>query len=146
MSSSPSQDPVENVEAEEEAVAMEEETEETTIWDQARANSSKMIAASVMDDMENLAAKQKEELQQLRKRAEEAEESLVASRQANAKLEASLLEEAEMKKQLQAQVRGQANETQVLKESVSNEKERADRAGAESDRLREEIRYVRDAI
>ena len=43
------------------------EAEATSIWDVARQNSSKMVLQSVMDDMEDRAAKQKEELQQFRR-------------------------------------------------------------------------------
>ena len=117
-------------------------TEATSIWDLARQNSSKMVLQSVMDDMEHRAAKQKEELQQFRRRAEDAEASVLSSRQTIERLEASLLEHGETTKGLEKNVREASGETEVLKESIENEKERADRSGAESDRLREEIRYV----
>ena len=45
-------------------------SETTSVWDVARENSSKMVLQSVLDDMENKAAKQKEEVQQYRRRAE----------------------------------------------------------------------------
>ena len=116
--------------------------EATSIWDLARQNSSKMVLQSVMDDMEHRAAKQKEELQQFRRRAEDAEACLLSSRQTIERLEASLLDHGETTKGLEKNVREASVETEVLKESIENEKERADRSGAESDRLREEIRYV----
>jgi hypothetical protein len=124
------------------AVAATTTTEATSIWDLARQNSSKMVLQSVMDDMEHRAAKQKEELQQFRRRAEDAEASLLSSRQTIEQLEASLLQHGETTKGLEKNVREASGETEVLKESIENEKERADRSGAESDRLREEIRYV----
>lgn len=131
----------------EEVIAMEEdspelETEATSIWDVARQNSSKMVLASVVDDMEDRAAKQKDELLQLRRRAEDAEAALSSTRQTAKTLEASALQDAETKKELEKKFREASQETQVLKESISNEKERADRVGVESDRLREEIRYA----
>ncbi len=131
----------------EEVIAMEEdspelETEATSIWDVARQNSSKMVLASVVDDMEDRAAKQKDELLQLRRRAEDAEAALSSTRQTVETLEASALQDAETKKELEKKFREASQETQVLKESISNEKERADRVGVESDRLREEIRYA----
>ncbi len=116
------------------------EAEATSIWDVARQNSSKMVLQSVMDDMEDRAAKQKEELQQFRRRAEEGESSLAEARQTIEKLQASLLQEGESKKELEKQVRESSQASEVLKESIQAEKERADRSGAESDRLREEIR------
>ena len=131
----------------EEVIAMEEdslelETEATSIWDVARQNSSKMVLASVMDDMEDRAAKQKDELLQLRRRAEDAETALSTTRQTAEQLEASALQDVETKKELEKKFREASQQTAVLKESISNEKERADRAGVESDQLREEIRYA----
>ena len=116
------------------------EAEATSIWDVARQNSSKMVLQSVMDDMEDRAAKQKEELQQFRRRAEEGESSLAEARQTIETLQASLLQEGESKKELEKQVREASRASEALKESIQAEKERADRSGAESDRLREEIR------
>ena len=116
------------------------EAEATSIWDVARQNSSKMVLQSVMDDMEDRAAKQKEELQQFRRRAEEGESSLAEARQSIETLQASLLQEGESKKELEKQVREASRASEALKESIQAEKERADRSGAESDRLREEIR------
>ena len=116
------------------------ESEATSVWDVARQNSSKMVLQSVMDDMEDRAAKQKEELQQFRRRAEEGETSLLEANQTIDKLQASLLQEGESKKELEKQAREASRATDVLKESIQAEKERADRSGAESDRLREEIR------
>ncbi len=121
-----------------------EDTEATSIWEVARQNSSKMVLASVMDDMEDRAAKQKDELIQLRRRAEDAEANLVASKQTVEQLEANLLQESKSKKELESKLREADQQTSILKESIGNEKERADRSGAESDRLREEIRYVWD--
>lgn len=118
-------------------------TDATSIWDVARQNSSKMVLQSVMDDMEHRAAKQKEELQQLRRRAEDAESGLMASRQTIEGLEANLLQQGETTRGLEKKVRDASAETEVLRESIQAERERADRSGAESDRLREEIRYVR---
>ena len=117
-------------------------SETTSVWDVARENSSKMVLQSVMDEMENRAAKQKEELQQLRRRAEDAESCLLESRQTNDELEKKLLQNGETTKGLEKRVRETSTEKEVLRESIQAEKERADRAGAESDRLREEIRYV----
>ena len=117
-------------------------SEATSIWDQARENSSKMVLQSVMNDMENRAAKQKEELQNLRRRAEDAESGLLESRQTIDQLEKTLLQNGETTKGLEKKVRETLAETEVLRESAQAEKERADRAGVESDRLREEIRYV----
>ena len=117
-------------------------TAATSIWDIARQNSSKMVLQSVLDDMEDGAAKQKNELQQLRRRAEDAEASLAASREAVEKYEASLLLEKETKKELEKTIRVTSLEKDILKELSETEKERADRSGSESDRLREEIRYV----
>lgn len=148
---SSSQDPQETeVEEAEEVVAMDtaetpvaaDTTAATSIWDIARQNSSKMVLQSVLDDMEDGAAKQKNELQQLRRRAEDAEASLAASREAVEKYEASLLLEKETKKELEKTIRVTSLEKDILKELSETEKERADRSGSESDRLREEIRYV----
>jgi len=114
-------------------------SEATSIWDQARENSSKMVLQSVMNDMENRAAKQKEELQQLRRRAEDAESGLSKSRKTIEQLEKTLLQHGETTKGLEKKVRETSTETEVLRVSSQTEQERADRAGAESDRLREEI-------
>eukprot|EP00531_Pseudo-nitzschia_arenysensis_P008972 CAMPEP_0116139686 /NCGR_PEP_ID=MMETSP0329-20121206/13444_1 /TAXON_ID=697910 /ORGANISM="Pseudo-nitzschia arenysensis, Strain B593" /LENGTH=1924 /DNA_ID=CAMNT_0003634745 /DNA_START=165 /DNA_END=5939 /DNA_ORIENTATION=+ len=143
--SSPSRDPEDAATGEEaeEVIVMDttdaEDTEEMSIWEVARQNSSKMVLASVMDDMEDRAAKQKDELIQLRRRAEDAEASLAASKQSTEQLEANLLQESNSKKELESKLREADQQTSVLKESIGNEKERADRSGAESDRLREEI-------
>ena len=112
----------------------------TSVWDLARQNSSKMVLGSVMDDMEQRAAKQKEELQLFRRRAEGAESSLLSSRETIERLEASHLQHEETVKGLENKIREASNETLVLRESIDTQTERVDRSGAESDRLREEIR------
>lgn len=118
------------------------EMETTTTWDLAREASGKMVLQSVLDDMEHRAAKQKEELQQLRRRAEEAEFNFAEAKENVRSLEAKLVQEEETKDDLSKKVREISRDVLVAKESATSEKERADRVETESDRLREEIRCV----
>ena len=120
----------------------EDEDTEPTTWDLAREASKTMVVHSVLDDMENRAAKQKEELQQVRRRAEDAESSLRASWETIAGLEANVRSETERKDGFSKTIRETSRELAIAKESADTEKERADRSQAESDRLREEIRCV----
>jgi len=117
-------------------------TTTTTTWDLAREASSKMVLQSVLDDMETRAAKQKEELQQLRRRADDAESSLSASKNKIETLEAALEHNGVSSQLLEKQVQQTSKETAILRETTDTERERADRSQVESDRLREEIRYV----
>jgi len=146
---SSSQDPSNNagkVQAgEDEVVAMDTTTEvadATSVWEVARENSSKMILESTLEEVEIQAATQKAELLQIRQRAEDAESNLSSSRQTIGKLEANLLQQQELVKGLENKDREAIEQTKILRESAEAEKERADRSAAESDRLREEIRYV----
>ena len=146
---SSSQDPSNNageVQAgEDEVVAMDTTTEvadATSVWEVARENSSKMILESTLEEVEIQAATQKAELLQIRQRAEDAESNLSSSRQTIGKLEATILQQRELVKGLEKKDREAIEQTKILRESAEAEKERADRSAAESDRLREEIRYV----
>jgi len=111
----------------------------TTTWDLAREASSKMVLQSVLEDMETRATKQKEELQQLRRRADDAETSLAGSRTKNETLEATFRGKTDTAERLKQELRGREKEIKILRESAETESERADRSQVESDRLREEI-------
>jgi hypothetical protein len=151
MSSSQQQEPLndgpDNVDGEggEEGVTAMDTTAATatSTWDLAREASSKMVIQSVLEDMETRATKQKEELQQLRRRADDAETSLAGSRMKIETLESTVQEKTEIAERLENELRGGEKENGILKESTQSERERADRSQVESDRLREEIMYAK---
>ena len=115
----------------------------TSTWDLAREASSKLVLQSHLEDMETRATKQKEELQQLRRRTDDAETSLAGSRRKIETLESTVQEKTDIAERLEKELRGGEKENGILKESTESERERADRSQVESDRLREEIRYVK---
>jgi chromosome segregation ATPase len=123
--------------------AMDTTATATSTWDLAREASSKMVIQSVLEDMETRATKQKEELQQLRRRADDAETSLAGSRMKIETLESTVQDKTDIAERLEKELRGGEKENGILKESTESERERADRSQVESDRLREEIRYVK---
>ena len=125
------------------ATAMDTTATATSTWDLAREASSKMVLQSHFEDMETRATKQKEELQQLRRRTDDAETSLAGSRRKIETLESTVQEKTDIAERFEKELRGGEKENGILKESTESERERADRSQVESDRLREEIRYVK---
>jgi predicted RNase H-like nuclease (RuvC/YqgF family) len=125
------------------ATAMDTTATATSTWDLAREASSKLVLQSHLEDMETRATKQKEELQQLRRRTEDAETSLAGSRMKIETLESTVQEKNDIAERFEKELRGGEKENEILKESTESERERADRSQVESDRLREEIRYVK---
>ena len=125
------------------ATAMDTTATATSTWDLAREASSKLVLQSHLEDMETRATKQKEELQQLRRRTDDAETSLAGSRRKIETLESTVQEKTDIAERLEKELRGGEKENGILKESTESERERADRSQVESDRLREEIRYVK---
>ena len=125
------------------ATAMDTTATATSTWDLAREASSKLVLQSHLEDMETRATKQKEELQQLRRRTDDAETSLAGSRRKIETLESTVQEKTDIAERFEKELRGGEKENGILKESTESERERADRSQVESDRLREEIRYVK---
>jgi chromosome segregation ATPase len=109
-------------------------------WESARDASSQMILQSALEDIENRAAKQQEELIHARQKAAELDAAWKSSLARAEELQGALQSKTEAYDKLQLEYQGASTKSMSLEERSKMDQERMDRLQVESDKLREEIR------
>ena len=109
-------------------------------WEVARDASSQLILQQAVEEIENKAAKQQEELIQARQKAAELDAALTASQTQAEELRGALRTKTEAFDKLQLEYQGAKIKSETVQETSKMDKERMDRLQVEADKLRQEIR------
>ena len=114
--------------------------EDNNPWEAARDASSQLILQQAVEEIENRAAKQQEELLQSRQKTADLDVALTASQTQADELRVALQTKTEALDKLQLEYQGAKNKSESLQVTSKSDQERMDRLEAEADKLREEIR------
>jgi len=123
-------------------MASEDDGPSASTWAQARESSHQMILQAALEDLESKAAQWEQELVNAKAAVEEQKAKIASLEGVKNTLQSSLEDKTTELNRAKGSLQKESSKVQSLEESQTQTTERLDRVQAESDSLREEIRYV----